>query len=325
MGIPATSDVAEGITAVDTRMAGRARVTSAYLLAGGEPTLIETGPTTSSDSVIQALESLGLGPGDLAHVVVTHIHLDHAGGAGTLARRFTGATFWAHDRGAPHLADPTRLVESAGRVYGPERLHELFGPVEPVPADRLRSVSEADRIALDGRELEVVYTPGHASHHVALVDSATGAVFAGDALGIHLPDVRVLRPATPPPDIDVELAVESIERIRSRARTVLMFSHCGPVTEIDELGKLAGSRLRKWAGIVRTALDRTDDLRQIAALLERETADEFDDAMDPSADLERYEILSSMEMNAAGLVRYWRKREERGSGERGSPERPQPS
>jgi len=325
VGIPATSDVAEGITAVDTRMAGRARVTSAYLLAGGEPTLIETGPTTSSDSVIQALESLGLGPGDLAHVVVTHIHLDHAGGAGTLARRFTGATFWAHDRGAPHLADPTRLVESAGRVYGPERLHELFGPVEPVPADRLRSVSEGDRIALGGRELDVIYTPGHASHHVALVDSSTGAVFAGDALGIHLPDVGVLRPATPPPDIDVELAVQSIERIRSRARSMLMFSHFGPVTEIDELCKLAGSRLRKWAGIVRTALDRTDDLRQIAALLERETADELDDAMDPSADLERYEILSSMEMNAAGLVRYWRKREERGSGERGSPERPQPS
>ena len=325
MGVPTTSEVADGITAVDTRMAGRARVTSAYLLAGTEPTLIETGPTTSSAPVIRALESLGLGPEDLAHIVVTHIHLDHAGGAGTLARRFPGATIWAHDRGAPHMADPTKLVESAGRVYGPERLRELFGPVEPVPADRLRSVSEGDRIALDGRELEVVYTPGHASHHVALVDSATGAVFAGDALGIHLPDVRVLRPATPPPDIDVELAVESIERIRSRARTMLMFSHFGPVTEVDELCELAGSRLRKWAGIVRTALDRTDDLEEIAAVLARDTADEFDAAMDPSADLERYEILSSMQMNAAGLVRYWRKREERASGDRPPGRRPQSS
>jgi len=325
VGIPATSEVADGITAVDTRMAGRARVTSAYLLTGGEPALIETGPTTSSEPVIQALESLGLGPEDLAHVVVTHIHLDHAGGAGRLARRFTAATFWVHDRGAPHLADPTRLVESAGRIYGPERLRELFGPVEPVPADRLRSVSEGDRIALDGRELEVVYTPGHASHHVALVDSTTGAVFAGDALGIHLPDVRVLRPATPPPDIDVELAVESIERIRSRARAMLMFSHFGPVTEVDELCELAGSRLRKWAGIVRTALDRTDDLEEIAAVLARDTADEFDAATDPSVDLERYEILSSMQMNAAGLVRYWRKREERASGERTPGGRPQSS
>jgi glyoxylase-like metal-dependent hydrolase (beta-lactamase superfamily II) len=325
VGVPTTSEVADGITAVDTRMAGRARVTSAYLLAGTEPTLIETGPTTSSAPVIRALESLGLGPEDLAHIVVTHIHLDHAGGAGTLARRFPGATIWAHDRGAPHMADPTKLVESAGRVYGPERLRELFGPVEPVPADRLRSVSEGDRIALDGRELEVVYTPGHASHHVALVDSATGAVFAGDALGIHLPDVRVLRPATPPPDIDVELAVESIERIRSRARTMLMFSHFGPVTEVDELCELAGSRLRKWAGIVRTALDRTDDLEEIAAVLARDTADEFDAAMDPSADLERYEILSSMQMNAAGLVRYWRKREERASGDRPPGRRPQSS
>ncbi len=325
MGIPATSEVADGITAVDTRMAGRARVTSAYLLAGSEPTLIETGPNTSSRSVIQTLESLGLGPEDLAHVVVTHIHLDHAGGAGTLARRFTEATFWAHDRGAPHLADPTKLVESAGRVYGPQRLRELFGPVEPVPADRLRAVSEGDRIDLGGRQLEVIYTPGHASHHVALVDSTTGAVFAGDALGIHLPDVRVLRPATPPPDIDIELAIESIERIRSRARSMLMFSHFGPVTEVDELCELAGSRLRKWAGIVRAALDTTDDLREIAAVLERGTADEFDDAMDPRGDLERYEILSSMEMNAAGLVRYWRKLEERASGQPASGEGPQSS
>jgi glyoxylase-like metal-dependent hydrolase (beta-lactamase superfamily II) len=307
---PSTFEVADGISAIDTRMAGRHRVTSAYLLVDREPALIETGPTTSSQAVLEGLASLGMGPEDLAHVIVTHIHLDHAGGAGRLASAFPKATIWAHHRGAPHMADPTRLVESAGRVYGVERLRELFGPVDPVPSDRLRAVNEGDRIRLGDREIQVLYTPGHASHHVALVDSRTGALFAGDALGIHLPDVKVLRPATPPPDIDVEVGVESIERIRRRAGSVIMFSHFGPVRDVDAICTLAAERLRRWAGIVREVLVRTEDLDEIAGVLERETASEFDDA-EGAAGLDRYEILSSMRMNASGLVRYWRKQAER--------------
>lgn len=311
----ATVDIVPGLTAIDTRMAGQARVTSAYLVAADEPALVETGPTTSSQPVLAGLASLGIGPEDLAHIVVTHIHLDHAGGLGRLSDRFPGATVWVQERGAPHVADPTRLVESASRVYGPERLRELFGPVDPVPRDRIRSVSEGDRIELGNRSLDVLYTPGHASHHVALVDSDTGAAFAGDVLGIHLPDVKVLRPATPPPDIDVELAVDSIERIRARA-TMLLLSHFGPVQEVDALCTLAAVRLRKWAEIVRGAMQTTDDVAEIGAVLARETSSEFDEA-ESTEGLERYEILSSMEINAAGLSRYWRKRAERGAGAAG--------
>ncbi|HEY3209706.1 MAG TPA: MBL fold metallo-hydrolase [Actinomycetota bacterium] len=314
---PETYVAAPGITGVDTWMAGRAWVTSAYLLHGSQPALVETGPTTSVEAVTAGLNSLGLGPEDLAHIVVTHIHLDHAGGVGTLSHHFPRATIWVHERGAPHLAEPSKLVSSATRVYGEERLRELFGPVEAVPAERLRAVSEGDRIDLADRSLEVLYTPGHASHHVALVDSLSGAVFTGDALGIHLPDVRVLRPATPPPDIDVELGVQSIERIHQRAESLLLFSHFGPVTEVDELCDIAARRLRKWADIVRDALEETDDLDRVTELLERKTADEFASA--EVADRERYEILSGMKVNASGLVRYWRKRaqaEAETSGER---------
>jgi glyoxylase-like metal-dependent hydrolase (beta-lactamase superfamily II) len=305
----ATFDIVPGLTAVDTRMAGRTRVTSAYLLGAEQPALVETGPTTSSEAVLAGLGSLGLGSEDLAHIVVTHIHLDHAGGVGRLSERFPRATVWVHERGAPHVADPTRLVESAAKVYGPERLRSLFGPVDPVPGDRIRAVAEGDRIDLGNRHLDVLYTPGHASHHVALIDSDTGAAFAGDALGIHLPDVNVLRPATPPPDIDVELAVDSIERIRARG-SVLMLSHFGPVRDVDAMCTLAADRLRTWAEIVRGAMERTEEVSEIAAVLARETASEFDEADDKEG-LDRYEILSSMEMNAAGLVRYWRKRAER--------------
>jgi glyoxylase-like metal-dependent hydrolase (beta-lactamase superfamily II) len=305
-----SDEVLPGITAIDTLMAGRHRVTAAYLVSGDRPALVETGPTRSLDAVLAGLDALGVGPEDLPTVVVTHIHLDHAGGVGRLARSFPRATIWVHNRGAPHLADPTKLVASAGRVYGEERMARLFGPVDPVPGDRLRALDDGDRIDLGNRRLDVLYTPGHASHHVALADSETGAVFTGDALGIHLPDVRVLRPATPPPDIDVERYVASVEAIKRRARTALLFSHYGPVGEIAELCDLAAARLKKWAGIVRGAMDDTDDLERIAEVLGRETADEFDDAVEGATELDRYEVLGDMKANAAGLTRYWRKRDE---------------
>lgn len=306
-----TFEAASGIVAVDTNMAGREVVTSAYLIRAREPALIETGPTTSVDAVVEGLSELGLASDELAHVVVTHIHLDHAGGVGRLAARFPRARIWVHDRGAPHLADPTKLVRSAGRVYGEERMQQLFGPVDPVPADRLTPLSDGDRIVLGDRVLDVLYTPGHASHHVALVDSQTGALFTGDALGIHLPDVRVLRPATPPPDIDVELSVDSIRKIRARRSPALLFSHYGPVEEVDELCQLAESRLLKWANIVRGAMEETGELDRVAEILRDRTASEFEEVSDSTADLTRYELLSSTEMNAAGLMRYWQKKPER--------------
>jgi glyoxylase-like metal-dependent hydrolase (beta-lactamase superfamily II) len=304
-----TFEAAAGLTGIDTRMAGKAKVTSAYLVAAREPALVETGPTASADAVLAGLAGLGLDAHDLAHIVVTHIHLDHAGGVGTLAEHFPVANVWVHERGAPHLANPAKLVASAARVYGEQRMRELFGPVEPAPSDRLRSIGEGDVISLGDRQLDVMYTPGHASHHVSLVDSRTGAVFTGDALGIHLPDVRVLRPATPPPDIDIEASLDSIDRIRRRAETFLMFSHFGPVREVDELCGIAGSRLRRWADIVKDALEETDDIDRITRILTDRTSSEFQEAPE-GADLDRYEVLSGMNINASGLVRYWKKRAE---------------
>ena len=306
-----TVEVATGMVAIDTMMAARAQLTSAYLLHADEPALIETGPSNSLANVIEGLAQLGIGRDDLAHIVVTHIHLDHAGGVGRLSARFPKATVWVHDRGAPHLAHPAKLVASATRVYGEQRLHELFGPVDPVDPKRLRPVTEGDRIRLGDRTLDVMYTPGHASHHISLVDSETGALFTGDALGIHLPDVRVLRPATPPPDVDVELAVDSIERIRRRAGPVLMFSHFGPVDEVDELCTVAARRWKRWAGIVREAMDETDDVDRIGDILATQVSDEFEPVAGQGADTGRYEVFGSMRINAMGLVRYWNKRAER--------------
>jgi glyoxylase-like metal-dependent hydrolase (beta-lactamase superfamily II) len=301
-----TFEAAPGIHAIDTVMCGRPRATSAYLVEAAEPALVETGPTTSVDAVRAGLHELGIGRDDLANVVVTHIHLDHAGGAGALAPHFPRATVWVHERGAPHLEDPARLVRSAARIYGDARLRELFGSVHPVPANRLRALADGDTVPLGDRSLEALYTPGHAGHHVCLADSATGGVFVGDAVGVFLPDVRVLRPATPPPEFDLELAVASVERVRARRPPLILFSHFGPSREVDHLTALSIRRLRTWTGIVEAAVGETDDLEAIVSRLRAGTASEVrgaGEASDKTA-ADRYELLSSYEMNALGLIRY---------------------
>lgn len=311
-------EVANGVTAIDTFYGGRERYTAAYLLHGNEPAIVETGPTTSVPHVIAGLERLGVGPGDLAHIILTHIHLDHAGGAGTLCERYPNATVWVHELGAKHLAEPERLVASATRVYGELQMASLFGPVTPVPAQRIRGLSDGDVIRLGDRSLTAAATPGHAKHQVALVDSTSGAVFTGDALGIHPPDLPVLRPATPPPDYDLELAVGSIERIRSLAGELLLFSHFGPVAEVGRICDLAVKRFRDWTEAVRIAMDRTTDLDEIVELLEEAAKRDIETGSQAEVDLGRLEILSGVRINAMGIMRYWQKRREREaeSGER---------
>jgi glyoxylase-like metal-dependent hydrolase (beta-lactamase superfamily II) len=308
---PVTFEVAEGITAIDTFFGGRERYTAAYLLASTEPLLVETGPTTSVEPVVAALQRLGIGPRELAHVVLTHIHLDHGGGIGRIAARFPTARIWVHERGAPHLADPERLVASATRLYGPDRMASLFGAVEAVPAQRIRALADGQTIAFGDRSLEAVHTPGHASHQVALIDSATGALFTGDALGIHVPDLPVLRPATPPPDFDLELTIDSIERIRSRARSILLFAHFGPIRDVDRICDLAIRRTVAWTAAVHEELERTEDVDEIAAVLEREATRDIETGAQAEIDLDRFELLSSVRINALGILRYWKKRAER--------------
>lgn len=305
-------DAASGIRGIDTLMFGHEKATSAYLVDALEPALVETGPTTSVPAVLEGLSALGVGPGDLAHIVVTHIHLDHAGGAGALAPHFPAATVWVHERGAPHLADPTKLVASAARIYGEETLRSMFGPVEPIPPGRIRSLTDGDRVPLGNRAIEAVYTPGHASHHVCLFDEDTHSIFVGDALGVFLPDVRILRPATPPPEFDLDLAIASIGRVAERRPSRLLFSHFGPADDVTDLCRLATRRIEGWAEIVEEALTETEDVAEVVRILKERTAGE----MEPTSGAEigqvqdRYEALSSYEMNALGLMRYLKKSRE---------------
>ncbi len=293
--------IAPGVVEIDTLLGGWERVTAGYLVEGPEPVLVETGSQSSVPALLAALEQLSVGPDDLAGIAVTHIHLDHAGGVGDLARVFPRATIYVHGKGARHLADPSRLVASAATVYG-ELLDSLYGRLDPTPPERIHVLADGEDIVVGpGRRLTTVDSPGHAKHHLALHDSDSGLLFAGDAVGVRLPDAGVLWPATPPADFDLELACRSIGRFRERRPSGVALAHYGllpdPMAMLDE----AEASLRRWAEVAETAWR---DGQDIAAALEESFG--LPASTDPHA-RERMETLNGMHSNAAGL-RLWLER-----------------
>jgi glyoxylase-like metal-dependent hydrolase (beta-lactamase superfamily II) len=242
---------------------------------------------------------LGVGPGDLAGVVVTHIHLDHAGGVGDVARAFPNATVYVHEKGARHLADPTRLVDSASRVYG-ALLDSLYGRLDATPVERIHVLADGEEIRTGpDHVLTTVDSPGHAKHHLALHDSASGILFAGDAVGVKLPDLGVLRPATPPPDFDLDQALHSLQRFSERSPTGIALAHYGLVAEAPEILAEAEETLRQWASVAENAWKHGKD---IATALEEAFAPDSA-GIDP-AKRERLETLNGFHSNAAGFRRW---------------------
>ena len=245
--VPPPRAIATGVLEIDTMLGGWERVTAGYLIEGSAPVLIETGSQTSVPILLAALDQIGVGPAELAGVAVTHIHLDHAGGVGDVARAFPSATVYVHEKGARHLADPTKLIDSAARVYGP-LLDSLYGRLDPTPAERLHVLRDGEEIEVSpDRILVAVDSPGHAKHHVGLHDSLSGVLFAGDAVGVKLPDGGVLRPSTPPPDFDLDQALTSLQKFAARRPSGIALAHYGLLEKPEELLAEAEETLRQWA------------------------------------------------------------------------------
>jgi len=295
-----TGRIAPGVIEIDTLLGGWERMTAGYLIEGERPVLVETGSQSSVGTLLGALDELGVGADDLAGVAVTHIHLDHAGGIGDVAQAFPNATVYVHPKGARHLADPARLVDSAARVYGP-LLDSLYGRIEPTPADRIVVLEDGAEIAVGGgRSLRAIDSPGHAKHHLGLLDGATGFLFAGDAVGVRLPDGGVLRPATPPPDFDLDLALRSLRRFAEHRPSGIALAHYGLVPfPADELLDEAAETLQAWAEEAERAWRSGED---IAAALERR----FRTAGEPANEAVRrkLETLNGFHSNAAGFRRW---------------------
>jgi len=293
------TSIAPGVDQIDTLLGGWERVTAGYLVHGDAPVLVETGSQSSVKALVAALDELGVGAHELAGVAVTHIHLDHAGGVGDVARAFPSATVYVHEKGARHLVDPTRLVDSAARVYGP-LLDSLYGRLDPTPAERIHVLEDGEELRVSAdRVLTTVDSPGHAKHHLALHDSVSGVLFAGDAVGVRLPDAGVLRPSTPPPDFDLDRALASLRRFAARRPSGLALAHYGLLEDPSAVLAEAEQTLRRWAGVAEAAWREG---RDIAAALDEAFAADLA-GVDP-AHREKLETLSGVHSNAAGFRRW---------------------
>lgn len=295
---------------IDTRMHGQPGITGAFVVRGSDKVaLVETGPKSVVDNVFAGLEAAGID--HLDWILVTHIHLDHAGAAGTIAARFPEAKVGVHEVGAPHLADPSKLWSSASRIYG-DRMEELWGGIDPLPEERIHVVADNEEIDLGGVTLTALNTPGHAYHHHAYL-SSDGHVFTGDALGVRLPDVGLIRPATPPPEFHLELAIQSIEKIEAQEPSTLWPTHFGPhdrgenPRSVGELCYEAIEALNRWAEWVRVARDETSDVDEAAAIVKGKALEALEGRLEPEA-RERMENTTSYRMNTWGYMRYFDKK-----------------
>jgi glyoxylase-like metal-dependent hydrolase (beta-lactamase superfamily II) len=291
--------IAPGVVQIDTLLGGWEQVTAGYLIEGSSPVLVETGSQTSVPTLLAELDRLGVGATDLAGIVVTHIHLDHAGGVGDVARAFPNATVYVHEKGARHLADPAKLVDSAARVYG-ELLDRLYGRLDPTPAERLHVLEDGEEVRVSPtRVLTSIDSPGHAKHHLGLHDSDSGILFVGDAVGVRLPDAGVLRPSTPPPDFDLDQALHSMRRFADRRPAGIALAHYGLVPNTDTCLDEAADTLQRWAHVAEQAWR---DGADIAAALDAAFASDLE-GVDPQH-REKLDTLNGVHSNAAGFKRW---------------------
>jgi glyoxylase-like metal-dependent hydrolase (beta-lactamase superfamily II) len=248
------------------------------------PALFDCGPTSTLENLRAGLAELGLGVGDLRHLLLSHVHLDHAGATGALVRENPQLTVWVSPVGMPHLVDPTRLETSSRRLF--PNFDELWGAVLPVPEQNLR-VADGDVVGW-----EAFPTPGHASHHVAFLRE--GTLLAGDAAGVRIPPSDYVQPVAPPPDIDVEAWRRSVDQMERHAPERLALVHFGVANDVpDHLRRLRTS-LERWSGWVRAGLSEDEFVAAVTA--------------DVGEDAERYSVVFSFAMSYAGLRRYYDKR-----------------
>jgi glyoxylase-like metal-dependent hydrolase (beta-lactamase superfamily II) len=297
---------------IDNLYRGWPHLVGTYVLRGDEPALIDPGPASTLANLENGLTQYGLAFHDIRALLLTHIHLDHAGATGTLVARYPHLRVYVHQRGAPHLIAPERLIQSAARLYG-DAMEQLWGEIRPVAEDNLIPVAGDAVILLGHRGLHAYDTPGHASQHLAYIDQDTGAAFVGDVAGVRLPGMSYPQPATPPPEIDLEAWQASLDTLRALAPPVLLLSHFGPVSEPAEHIEDFRSRLLRWAETVREGLaneeDETTQMARLSALAKSELG-----GSTGVNSVEHFEQICPVKLSWQGLARYWRRRAARARG-----------
>lgn len=278
---------------------------ASYALPGPNGwTIVETGPTTCREHLVQGVSAAGIDPKEVDRVLVTHIHLDHAGGLGTAAELFPNATLFVHREGLAHMLDPSKLVASARRAWG-AAADPLWGPILPVPPSRLVALSGGERLQLRDGKLLVVDTPGHARHHLAFFDETTRSLLTGDAAGVHLPGTDLVRPALPPPDLDLEALLASVDRMRELAPERLLYTHFGPRSSGVEALSAYPAIVLRWRDVALAAAREEPSVEYVSAALQR--SEQEASSGTAHAD-DRPDLISGTAMAAQGLLRYFRTR-----------------
>ena len=296
-----------GLDYFDLRFLGEPGIIATGLLLGREgAALVDPGPSTTLAVLKQALTDRGLTLGDVRAILLTHIHLDHAGATGSLAAECPSAVVFVHEAGAPHLSDPSKLIASASRLYGAD-MERLWGDIRPVPGDRLRIVGD-EQVEVVGHGVEVAKTPGHASHHVSYFLPASGVAFVGDTGGICRGSGKVVLPPTPPPDIDLDAWRRSTDRILAWNPDVIFLTHFGPQRSPRVHFSDMWARMEDWSRKVRASLARpgTDEERA-----RRFTDEVMEDLARATSRQEAaaYAKAGRFDFSWTGLARYWRKRD----------------
>lgn len=290
---------------IDLRFQGTPRVIAAFLLRGpGGAVLIETGPSSTQPRLLAELGRLGVDPAEVGDVLVTHIHLDHAGAAGWWARQ--GARVHVHPEGAPHLIDPSKLVASATRIYG-DRMDTLWGEIPAAPAENVVVIRDGEILEVGGLRIEVIESPGHARHHH--VYRLGDVAFTGDAAGIRLPEVDWIDLPAPPPEFDLEAWHETIARLRALKLRRLYRTHfdASPGDADAELARF-DDLITRGADLVRRALDEGLERDAIVARFSAGMRARAGDVGLDAALLDAYELANPRVMSVDGIARYWRRR-----------------
>jgi len=291
---------------IDLQFRGRPRVIATAIMQGVDGvTLIDPGPTSCLPVLESGLRDRGLALRDVRTLLLTHIHLDHAGACGTIVERVPGARVHVHERGAPHMIDPAKLLASATRLYGAQ-MDTLWGAFQPVPAANVTVLKGGERLALAGPTINVAYTPGHAKHHVSYLDEHSGLAYVGDTAGVRVSGDYLIAP-TPPPDIDIEAWQESLNVIGAWQPVTLFLTHFGPISP-------ARAHLARFRTTVATAAATARQMIE-AGGSDEELAKRFAERMRedvrkalPEHEARSAELAAPFDQLWQGLARYWQKK-----------------
>lgn len=316
---PRIIDFTDGISAVDTEYTRPGMAASHLIVNDGRVAFVDTGANNAVPLLLGALEQKAIGTDQVDYVLLTHVHLDHAGGAGELMAALPNAVAVLHPRGAPHLADPSRLEAGSRAVYGDELFEQLYGTLRPIDNDRIWSVDDGEVLSLSGRELELIHTEGHARHHYCVVDRAASAVFTGDTFGLSYRDLDTDRgafvfPTTTPVQFDPEALHASIDRIMGFDPQAVYLTHFSRVTDLARLAVDLHSDIDVYCELARQARTHDEAESWLVAALTRHMYGRMDrHGCRPDSQWRDSVIAADMVLNAQGLLTWLDRVERHGS------------